>query len=102
MVPQLVGYIDKAKDKRYELDARNILIAAQTILDEKYAHVAKGTAYTFVDGSPDDTDILALSEVTGADIKALTTDKDSYKIATMKIEFGDVTATLASGTWTIS
>lgn len=89
MVPQLTGYIDKAKDKQYMVRARNIMIATQTLLDEEYA--TKTGSYTFADGSQFETDVLALAEESStddpADIVVLTTEANSYKIATMRIDF---------------
>lgn len=90
MVPQLTGYIDKAKDKQYMVRARNIMIATQTLLDEEYA--TKTGSYTFVDESPFETNVLTLAEESStaddpADIAVLTTEANSYKIATMRIDF---------------
>jgi hypothetical protein len=36
-VPALTGYIDKARDKQYIAQARNVVIAARTVIDEAYA-----------------------------------------------------------------
>ena len=102
MVPALTGWIDKAKEKQSLIDARSVYVAAQAILDEKYASVAAGSSYTW-DTDTLENDIITLSEVTGANITALTTETNSYKIATMSIDLpSGKTASLASGTWTIS
>lgn len=37
MVPALLGWIDKAKEKQYVLEARNIYMAAQSMASEQYA-----------------------------------------------------------------
>lgn len=37
LIPALTGYIDKAKDKNVIAETRQIVMAAQTILDEEYA-----------------------------------------------------------------
>ncbi|MDR1271472.1 MAG: prepilin-type N-terminal cleavage/methylation domain-containing protein [Clostridiales Family XIII bacterium] len=36
-VPALTGYIDKAQDKQYIAQARNVMVAARTMNDEAYA-----------------------------------------------------------------
>jgi type II secretory pathway pseudopilin PulG len=36
-VPALTGYIDKAKDKKWEMRARDISLAVHSVLDEEYA-----------------------------------------------------------------
>lgn len=37
LIPALVGYIDKAKEKQIISDTRSCVMAAQTIADEQYA-----------------------------------------------------------------
>ena len=36
LIPALTGYIDKAKEKQVVAEARQIVMAAQTLLDEEY------------------------------------------------------------------
>lgn len=110
MVPQLVGYIDRAKDKQYEVRCRNILIAAQTLLDEEYATVAKNTGGGTFNSASQIKDskgadvalfpaIIALAEENSdVDIQSITTDTNSYKITGMEIDFttSGVTATYTS------
>ncbi len=43
LVPALTGYIDKAKEKSIEAKTRNIVMATQTLIDEKYGTVNLGT-----------------------------------------------------------
>ena len=38
LVPQLLGYIDRAKQDQYMLDARNCMTAMQAVLAEQYAY----------------------------------------------------------------
>ena len=124
MVPQLVGYIDKAKDKQYEVRARNLLIAAQTTLDEMYAKEAAGATYQLTkdtaNGNDVETDIITLAEEKSADVDIIEiatvgadgsgTEK-SYKIASMEIDFKSGTPaktvkhaeySSATGTWTFT
>ena len=36
LIPALTGYIDKAKEKRIVAETRQVVMAAQTLLDEDY------------------------------------------------------------------
>ncbi len=40
LIPALVGYIDKAKEKQIIAETRSCVMAAQTLADEKYAEDA--------------------------------------------------------------
>ena len=64
LIPALTGYIDKAKQKNVIAETRQAVMAAQTILDEKYALVdpnaANGGSITLTY-----TDITTLAEVKG-------------------------------------
>lgn len=76
LVPALTGYIDKAKEKSIEAKTRNIVMATQTLIDEKYGTVNLGAtldadvaigATTSVAGGKftiSATDITNLAEVT--------------------------------------
>ena len=62
LVPTLTGYIDKAKEKQIIAETRQIVMAAQTILDEKYATQPVGGTVTLTE--TDDLDeIKELSEL---------------------------------------
>lgn len=39
LIPALTGYIDRAKEKQVIAETRQVVMAAQTLLDEKYAYV---------------------------------------------------------------
>lgn len=54
LVPALVGWIDKAKTKRYEMEARNIYLAAETSWVEGYAWGFEGSTNTDIIGYRDD------------------------------------------------
>lgn len=63
LVPALTGYIDKAKRKSIVAETRQVVMAAQTVVDEKYGTVTEGTAVTLtVDQKKE---IRALAEVKG-------------------------------------
>lgn len=66
MIPSLIGWIDKAKEKELVLTARNAELAAQTVLYENY--VASGntaitpvTSATTISGD----DLAAIEKITG-------------------------------------
>lgn len=46
LVPALTGYINKANEKKVGTEARNALMAAQTLASEKYAEKSTSTGYT--------------------------------------------------------
>lgn len=80
LIPALTGYIDKAKDKSITAETRQAVMAAQTLVDEKYASDQK-TEITV--GSVDTSsvkidDIKKLAEVNG-------------EISDVKVEDGKVT-----------
>lgn len=62
LIPALTGYIDKAKEKQVIAETRQVVMAAQTLADEKYALVdpddGAGISLTY-------TDVTALAEVKG-------------------------------------
>lgn len=47
LIPALTGYIDKAKEKQITAETRQIVMAAQTLLDEEYAKADAATTITF-------------------------------------------------------
>ena len=71
LVPALTGYIDKAKRKSIVAETRQVVMAAQTLVDEAYGKKTAGTAVTIGNASdstpPDVTKeaIKELAEVTG-------------------------------------
>lgn len=93
MVPALLGWIDKAKEKQSVLEARSVYMAMQAKASEKYATDATKKAIdkdTFT--TTDIAEIEKLSEVTGLKIdevtpKSTANDKDKYTIGHCKITF---------------
>ena len=77
LVPALTGYIDKAKKKSIVAETRQVVIAAQTVYDEKYGTVEQGTA------------MAALTDAQKTEVKSL---------AEVKGTIGDVTCTTAEDT----
>lgn len=66
LVPALTGYIDKANEKKVGTEARNALMAAQTLASEKYAEKSENSKYvpTFGTSNTDITldDVKNLAE----------------------------------------
>lgn len=83
LIPALTGYIDKAKNKSIVAETRQVVMAAQTLVDEKYGTVDVGAnvkveGVSGVTGNYDVTkkDITDLAEVKGTIVSiSLTTDK---------------------------
>lgn len=77
LIPALTGYIDKAKRKSIVAETRQVVMAAQTIVDEKYASAENGEV-TLTETEV--TKILKLAEVKGSlelkDITIATTNED--------------------------
>lgn len=61
LIPALTGYIDKAKEKQIVAETRQIVMAAQTILDEKYGEASVGESVTI--GTADIEEIKNLAEL---------------------------------------
>lgn len=79
LVPGLLGWIDKAKTKRYEMEARNIYLAAEASFVEGYAWGFEGSdnkniigfrgkgEYTIEDKDPNKNWFAYISEMSGID-----------------------------------
>lgn len=67
LIPALTGYIDKAKDKSITAETRQAVMAAQTLVDEKYASDQKTeiTVDSVDNSSVKIDDIKKLAEVNG-------------------------------------
>ena len=107
LVPALVGWIDKAREKTYAVEARSVYLAAQTYVSENYTGAAPSINW---DDSDVITEIEKLSGIGGIDISSVTygsgnTAKQN-KITGMEVAFtpsngsGSVTMILAGDTWT--
>lgn len=103
LVPALTGYIDKAKQRGVETEARNALIAAQTEVGELYKDVEEG-AFGFADNTAKTTLITAatkLSEVPGT-ITKLEVSSDG-KVSELEYQNKGYTAkyTGSTGKWAV-
>ena len=119
LVPALLGWIDKAKEKQYVLDARSVYMAAQALTSEAYASEAIGTGegqfgsvLLYLQDKKQADQIKKMSDVSDAAVTGVTLQSDDpdaterehkkYTIVGMVVTVDGVTATLANGTWTIS
>lgn len=110
LIPALLGWIDKAKEEQYALEARNVYLAVQAQVSEEYA---AGTKAADVKDNLNATEIGELADVTNVnistlDFKSSATGKEAYTIEKLVIDFTSsngyrVTATLnPNKTWTFS
>ncbi len=111
LVPALLGWIDEAKKKQYELEARSVYMAAQAIADEQFA---AGKEKQFNPSAEDVETRLKELATDVTDPSILTTDlvlasnendgtKNCFKITGMSTTFTSgsktVTMKLADGKW---
>lgn len=115
LVPALLGWIDKAREKQYVLDARSVYMAAQSIATEKYAKANSGSGMCTI-SKEEGAEILKIADVEDKIVKdsngvpaiaiewAGTTGRDAYTIIGMFMTFteGNTTCMLMDGTWTVS
>jgi type IV pilus assembly protein PilA len=76
LVPTLIGYIDKAREKQIVAETRQVVMAAQTLVDEAYGKGEQGDIID-ADNDIDKADIAALAEVEETNIKEVTVDNDN-------------------------
>lgn len=87
MVPALLGWIDKAREKKYLLEARNIVLATQTVATEEYAAGKfTGNATLFI--NEHEEDIFDIADITQGGSNAIREmefqEKDGKRIAIVK------------------
>lgn len=64
LIPALTGYIDKAKEKQIVAETRQIVMAAQTLVDEEYAKLdVNGTGITFANGEGSDAHTIYMNDI---------------------------------------
>lgn len=107
LVPALLGWIDKAKEKQAVLDCRSVYMAAQAKASEKYAADPAGTsASTAVSfGSADISEIKEMADVSNVSEFTFAveggTGHGQYTINKMTVTFNDGSSyELANDTWT--
>lgn len=79
MVPALLGWMDKAREKKYLLEARNVVLATQTVATGEYAAGKfTGNAALFINGHKEEIFNIADINVSGSnDIREMEFQKDS-------------------------
>ena len=97
LIPALTGYIDKAKKKQIIAEARQAVMAAQTLVDEAYAKEDVGTEITIGDGTANVklADIESLAELGAGTVKSAETEptkitntgSDLYKIVVSELVY---------------
>ena len=104
LIPALTGYIDKAKKKSVTAECRQVVMAAQTLYDEKYGEIASGkvvfegeTAATG-DTTISKSDVKDLAEVKGT-INSITTNNTDHKVATVSYTNKGITITYSNGSY---
>lgn len=109
LVPALLGWIDKAKEKQNVLDCRSIYMAAQAKASEKYAADPAGTtAATACTFSTDEVaEIVKIADVKETGTVTFTISvgtelgHDKYTIKEMEVTLGSKgTYVLKNDTWT--
>lgn len=88
LIPALTGYIDRAKKKSIIAETRQVVMAAQTLVDEAYAK-DQATAITIVKDDNNETSTTAGAITTGA-IKKLAEVKGNITVATTSVSDGKV------------
>lgn len=100
LIPALTGYIDKAKEKQIVAETRQIVMAAQTLVDEEYAKLdVNGTGILFSDDNrPTGSDTPAAKTIYKDDISGLAevTITKLYSSGTNELAEGDVRITLST------
>lgn len=97
LIPALTGYIDKAKKKQIEAETRQVVMAAQTLVDEEYAVLPAGTSDVSYDASG--TAAAGDGKVTASEITTLAEVRGN--ITALNISGGKVTSvTYTSGSRT--
>lgn len=73
LIPALTGYIDKAREKQIVAETRQVVMAAQTLVDEAYGKDANWNVTSIkMDTNPSKTDIAKLAEVNASNITSIT------------------------------
>lgn len=86
LIPALTGYINKAKEKQITAETRQVVMAAQTLVDEFYGTENLTTNVTgTVDGSNFGgltiADVAELAEVAAANITSITVGTTNPKLS---------------------
>lgn len=94
MVPTMIGWIDKAREKQVLVEGRTIYLAAQTLASEEY-----GKPTPNLDENVEEEDVRDLSGITGGAFE-VTIDNASCAVTNVAFTKGGYTATFANNAWT--
>ncbi|MGL5435361.1 MAG: type II secretion system protein [Lachnospiraceae bacterium] len=97
MVPSMIGWIDKAKEKEITLTARNAYLAAQELVFEEYA--ANNTAAGSI--SIDVNDIQDFAKCSGTPRILSGGISDDYIITSFEYTEDKYVATYSDGKWEV-
>lgn len=95
LIPGLLKWIDEAKDKQYQLEARSVYLATQAELTKKYG----GTK----PASLDDLDSTKINDLSGLSVESVTIDykdSNSWDIKTFTTKFTSSDGTPVTMKWT--
>lgn len=119
LIPALTGYIKKAKEKSVIAETRQAVMAAQTLVDEKYGTISLGASTTIEVTTKADaadtatkiyvktSEIETLAELTAGTVKSATVNGEG-KVTALTYERGgqtcvyDATKAGTSGAYTVS
>ena len=105
LVPALTGYIDKANEKKIVAQARQAVVAAQTIASEEYANNKTLTDKnsTITDGRKLSEAVAKLGEVNVDNIVSITVDgKGNITKLEYRIDATGKLCTYQNGTYTVA
>lgn len=101
LVPALLGYIDKAKEKQIVLNAKSCYTAAQAKYSELYAKDATTVSQTDMDEIWAMADVKDLDTLEVGTAKAFASkDHDSYTVSYIHYKDKDGEIWLSDGSWT--
>ena len=99
LIPALTGYIDKARNKSVVAETRQAVMAAQTILDEKYGkettEQGETKLTTYINGDTVIKEIENLAEVEGGTVSGITVS--GAKVSKLVYNNGNKTCTYILG-----
>lgn len=83
LIPALTGYIDKAKRKSIVAETRQVVMAAQTLVDEAYGSVKAGTEITVGSADTNAVKLTAVKELAEVKGTVVSVDMNSATLGTV-------------------
>lgn len=100
LVPALLGWIDKAKEKQIILNARNAYLACQTVVSEDYAKATANQKVTTVIPAELMEEVYDIAEVADGSITGVAVE--NHKVKGMTYTESKKQAVLKDGDWVVS